>query len=303
MITPEILDKETQKHSEIYYHYTTVKALFKIVNNKSLWLTSLSSANDLKELYYTKQEFIKTFNEIIKDTKDSEFKDFLTNWANNIDIDKINTYNSKYYALSLTDKRNNLTHWRSYGNDCSGVCLGINIGIFNAYSDLIKNNSLGKILQINEISYTDEDKKTNLTDLLKIIYDVIKDTHIDYEFITNTLYSNILPFIKTNFFYDEREIRILFNSFLLDFSHKFPLINASKDLLETFNLVETKYKDMGEEIRSYKELNLKPLWCKSIFPEIILGPHSYQNIHELRDFLDDNGLTDTKISVSEVPIR
>lgn len=303
MITPEILDIETKKYNTIYYHYTTVKALYKIVTGKSLWLTSLSSANDSKELYYTKQEFINTFNDILTETQDSDYKDFLINWNKNINIDKINTYNSKYYALSLTDKRNNLTHWRSYGNDCSGICLGINLGVFQAYSDLIQNDSIGKILQINEISYTEEDKKIHIKEMLKIIYDIIKDKEIDYEFLTNTLYSNILPFIKTNFFYDEREVRILFNSFLLDFFHKFPLINSSKELLEIFNLVKTKYKDMGNEIRSYKELSLTPIWCKSIFPEIILGPHSYQNIQELRDFLDAYGLSETKISISEVPIR
>lgn len=181
--------------------------------------------------------------------------------------------------------------------------MGINLGVFQAYCNLIQNNALEKILQINEISYTDESKKTQLTDFLKVIYNLIKDKNIDYEFITNTLYSNILPFIKTNFFYDESEIRILFNSFLLDFYHKSPLINSSKELLEIFNLVKTQYKDMGNEIRSYKALNLKPVWCKSIFPEIILGPHSYQNIHELRDFLNNYGLTETQISISEVPIR
>ena len=38
---------------QVYYHYTSLDTLFNIISNKTLWLTSLKSSNDRKELFYS----------------------------------------------------------------------------------------------------------------------------------------------------------------------------------------------------------------------------------------------------------
>ena len=45
----------------------------------------------------------------------------------------------------------------------------------------------------------------------------------------------IVDFIKNNFFFDEQEIRFLFNSFLLDYSSKYSIQQSDQQLLDSFN--------------------------------------------------------------------
>ena len=56
-------------------------------------------------------------------------------------------------------------------------------------------------------------------------------------------------------------------------------------------------------IRSFHNLCLEEIWGSGLIPEIILGPMCVQNRKELERFLRSNGLGDTKVSVSKVPIR
>ena len=45
--------------AEIYYHYTSLEALYNIVSSKTFWLTSLKTSNDKKELYYKPEFFFE----------------------------------------------------------------------------------------------------------------------------------------------------------------------------------------------------------------------------------------------------
>lgn len=44
---------------EIYYHYTSLDALYEIIRTHTFRLMSLKSSNDKKELFYKPSDFIK----------------------------------------------------------------------------------------------------------------------------------------------------------------------------------------------------------------------------------------------------
>lgn len=62
---------------EVYYHYSSLEALYSIVTSKTFRLTSLKSSNDRKELYYKPEEFLKDFNKICENEKDENKKSVL----------------------------------------------------------------------------------------------------------------------------------------------------------------------------------------------------------------------------------
>ena len=51
--------------AQIYYHYTTLDALYNVVTSKAFRLTSLKSSNDKSELFYKPEQFLVDFQEII----------------------------------------------------------------------------------------------------------------------------------------------------------------------------------------------------------------------------------------------
>lgn len=101
---------------EIYYHYTSLEALFSIVKNQSFRLTNLNSSNDLKELSYDYKEFISDMEILIdEETEESTkkvLKLYLQSVKDNIkDFKKRCNVKSDIYALCWSSKKDNLTHW------------------------------------------------------------------------------------------------------------------------------------------------------------------------------------------------
>ena len=125
--------EETEKiPAQIFYHYTSLEALYNIVSSKTFRLTSLKSSNDAKELYYKPENFINDFKKIIDKENDEITKRCFQLIKESIELHeeefikccKEKTYP---YALCLSEKRDNLTHWDRYASSCKGVCIGINV--------------------------------------------------------------------------------------------------------------------------------------------------------------------------------
>lgn len=82
------------------------------------------------------------------------------------------------------------------------------------------------------------------------------------------------------------------------------LINMFKKLKELHLLHEDKkYTKFSDMIRGYYALNLEPIWSDTLIPEIVIGPKCFQSKEELKGFLKSNGLYQTDILISKIPIR
>lgn len=169
----------------IYYHYTSLDALFSIVSNKTLWLTSLKSSNDKKELFYTADDFIHDF-EFVCDTED------IINIKKCFEIlrDNIHTNREKFrtecnrkrkpYALCLSDKRDNLTHWDRYAASSTGVCIGVNVAALEVLSSRMATAGFGSSLfDIGKALYTEEDIRKFIRNTtvrnMNVLMDITKD--------------------------------------------------------------------------------------------------------------------------------
>ena len=332
--------EEVEKEpAQIYYHYTSLSALYNIVTNQTLWLTSLKSSNDKRELYYKPEQFIQDFRNVCSTEKHENTKRWLESYSRVLDAHyddfiKLCKLKRTPYALCLSKKKDNLTHWDRYAAKCSGVCIGINVSALKIYFQRMAIGWFAESLfSIAQITY-------NQTDIEKRIRNFVagsinsfmnpnaphsKDlppltesqkTNIAINSLAIT-YLEIAKFSKNPSFVDEDEVRFYFDA---------ESIKATRDLIRQLDLemqselsqnISIHFDEIVQQleiqndfftltqsgIRSYRKLCLKNIWGSGTIPEIILGPMCVQNRNELLRFLNANGLQGTKVSVSKVPIR
>lgn len=321
---------------QIYYHYTSLDALYKIVSSKALWLTSLKSSNDKKELFYTVDDFMKDFAIVCDTEEPGNIKACFNMLKDNID-ENIQAFTqtcsakSKPYALCLSDKRDNLTHWDRYAASSTGVCIGINVAALKVLFSRTGSEGFGSsIFDIGKALYTTEDIRRYIRNEtirnLNILLDIIKEDSREklLEKISKSGYiftmgvcQNVIRFAKNPSFIDEGEVRFYFDKNSIP--ETLALLNSMKDLgnnelcdtlIVNFKNLLTLLKIENEEfflsksgIRGYHSLFLEEIWGPGLITEIILGPMCVQNRNELLRFLSENGLSGTKVCVSKVPLR
>lgn len=328
--------KEVERvEPEIYYHYTSLEALYNIIKCRTLRLTNLISSNDTKELSYDSKDFIDDLKCIISVEENENnkkiFQIFLESIENNISKFKNNCKNFKdIYALCLSEKRDNLTHWDRYADRCKGVCIGINVNAFKVHAQRMNNLIFGgNLISNGKVIYNvDGRRKSIKSQIIGFINNFIKNVNIPKEDIlsnieenayvyASAIFLNIKVFVKNSFFVDEDEVRLYHKENEVDGNLKLidemkrgipPVVlsNIKKSYLkmvEDYNLNKYEYYMSKYGIRSFIELSLKEIWGSGLITEIILGPLCVQNIKELKKFINEYGLKGTKISVSDVPIR
>lgn len=318
----------------IYYHYTSLEALYSIVDTKTFRMTNLKSSNDRKELAYRANDFLSDFRAICEKEKDSNIKEYfelmMRSCENNTEFNKLCKNKYTPYALCLSNRRDSLTHWERYASNGTGVCIGINVNAIEVQMRRLFLLSLFSPITIEETLYTKErleqyikNASINFANFFKTKYPNLQnETNSDViyrnAFITMTvIYRKVMKFVKNSAFIDEGEVRVYHETETIkDTLHQIKQMGDIGEK-EAFNDIEKQFKklllqlDINDErfmitksgIRSYKNLCLENVWGSGTIPEIILGPMCVQNKNDLRRFLKSNGLDKTKISISKVPIR
>ena len=320
---------------QIYYHYTSLDALFKIVKHQSLRLTNLSSSNDLKELSYDYKEFINDIEELIKEESNDRKKKILKLYLqsikeNIVDFKKRCNVKNDVYALCLSTKKDNLTHWDRYANNCKGVCIAINMGAYDVYAKRMNNIVFGKnLISHVKVLYEDSQRREIIKkqifgylnyllqddELSKLLNSSILKNNA-YKYCTAIYHGNRI-FTKNPSFVDEDEVRMYYqentikesNELLDSMINGIPeslyqnTKNSFLEMIKNYNLEKVQYDLSRYGIRSYIDLTLKEIWGSGLITEIILGPLCVQNKKELRKFIGEFGLKGTRITVSKVPFR
>lgn len=319
----------------IYYHYTSLEALYSIIDTKTFRMTNLKSSNDRKELTYCANDFLADFRKMCEKEQKGDIKDFFELMIK-ICIDDEAKFNSlcknKYtpYALCLSNRKDSLTHWERYASNGTGVCIGFNVNAIEVLINRLRLFGFFSPITIDETLYTNErveqyikNAMINFFSLYKTHYknlpeEINRDTIAKNAFVTMAaIYQKVMKFVKNSAFIDEGEVRVYHGTETV--KDNFYLIKQLKQVgeKELYDELEKNFKrlllqlDINDEhfmvtksgIRSYKNLCLENVWGSGTIPEIILGPMCVQNKNDLRRFLKSNGLDKTKISVSKVPIR
>lgn len=321
--------------AQIYYHYTSLDALYNIVASKTFRLTSLRSSNDKKELYYKPELFLEDFEKIIEKESDSNIKRCFYLIKESIKLNKVDFVKGCKekvypYALCLSEKKDNLTHWDRYAERCTGVCIGFNVSSLRVLMQRMEITAFGVgVYDVGNVLYALDQKErfirnslvnilnalsrqedVNCTDIIELI------RKCGYVYATS-IYMQVAKFVKDNSFVDEDEVRLYHDSASIKGTLRLvelmkPVVEPEvylnlkkqfKEFVTQLHLSEEKFCMSSRGIRSYRELCLEEVWGSGTITEIILGPMCVQNRNELKCFLKANGLEGTKVSVSSVPIR
>lgn len=319
-----------------YYHYTSLDALFNIVKSRTFRLTSLRSSNDRKELFYTVNQYLSDLNAICEKEANANTKQCFQRLIKSVEnnrsrFEKEVRKTHTAYALCLSKRRDNLTHWDRYAASCTGVCIGVNLNALDILYRRTGNHIFGMgLFDIGETFYTSDSLLGHIRNTtVRLINDLFGSTEehpqIDPIKIIDlsgfvymaSVYLTTMKFAKSSSFIDEDEIRLyhetesirdtarLIRSMSGDLSRKITtdLVERFNKLIEITQIKEEHFMMTRSGIRGYHNLCLGEIWGSGVIPEIILGPMCVQNRKELERFLRSNGLGDTKISASKVPIR
>lgn len=328
-------EKEEKIQANIYYHYTTLETLYNIVNSKTFWLTSLKSSNDKKELYYKPELFLEDLASIYAREMHENTKKCYKLIIDSIDMNKsafMKECKEKTfpYALCLSKKKDNLTHWDRYAANCTGVCIAFNTSALRVLMQRLAITAFGiGVYDIEQVIYTAEQKEKYIKNAIANIIDALsRQKELDSRKITEIVrkdgyiyaastYIQTAKFVKNNSFVDENEVRLYHNA--ASIKGMLRLMDSMKteidprlytnlkshfeELVKGLQLDKEEFWVSTRGIRGYKKLCLQKVWGSGTIPEIILGPMCRQDKNELRRFLNANGLQGTKIVVSEVPVR
>lgn len=103
---------------EILYHYTTLAAAASIVHNDCFWLTEFQKTNDSTEYEYAKEQYINAYQN--REVWIDDLVRFMTT-ANLIGLEA----NTHMLIGCLTQRPDDLSQWRAYGDDGEGCVVGI----------------------------------------------------------------------------------------------------------------------------------------------------------------------------------
>jgi hypothetical protein len=334
------LKKFFDYEEDIVYHYCSVNSLFKIVNSKSFWLTSLNSSNDSLEIKYGKRLFHEVLSEMIESENDADTKfAYQTIFSEAKGKELINEVEKgNFYGLSFVRARDSLTHWNSYSNGGTGVAIGVNKWMFKHLLNTFNiMDILSNWISFERIIYDTQEQKKYIKRLIDNRLEMFRKTEVEHgeakqmpnmsyyrehDFVCKSMYyvgiDLLAPKFKHTGFIDESEERLFIKSGEVEsvvecmsgdfFENKELQKNVVNHLNELICLLgikkdNVKFEVIGKTIRPYYVLDLSELWSNALIPEIIIGPKCCQNKNELRDFLRINMLKGTKVCTSKIPVR
>lgn len=268
----------------IMYHYCNVDAFKAIIQNKTLWLSSVYNLNDYKEIHWIKEKVLKRIQELTTKNNYEKFNTFLKLYEKK---------QPNVYIASFSKGEDLLSQWRAYANDGYGVAIGFNTEYF-------KEN---KLIKTSKVLYDEEQQQKEIEEILEPLFKF--EEKFDFssfefeEFCENII--NEINYLsaksKNELFMEEQEIRLIHTPLIIEDKETKRFIfkkNISTMLFRAVcgNLIpyfELKFDNFNEEN--------EPIL------EIIKGPKNKFIDQEIRIFLANNGFYNVKIKSSKSSYR
>lgn len=268
----------------IIYHYCNVEAFRAIIQNKTIWLSSVYNLNDYKEIHWIKDKVTKKIEE--SKTKDnfSKYKAFENLYINQL---------PNVYIASFSQGDDLLSQWRAYANDGFGVAIGFN-------TDYFKTNDM---VHTTKVLYDEKEQENEIEDILKPLDEVEDDMDFDsLEFeelcrdIINQI-NNLSAKSKNELFKEEQEVRLIHNPTIID-------DKENKRFIFKNNLSDMKFRSVCGNLIPYFEMKFdKTIDNAPAIVEIIKGPKNKFIDQEVKIFLSNHGFYSVDIKSSKSSYR
>jgi hypothetical protein len=267
----------------IIYHYCNVESFRAIIENKTLWLSSVYNLNDYKEIHWIKDKIFKKIKSSISKENFLKYKNFEELYSKQL---------PNVYIASFSEGSDLLSQWRAYANDGFGVAIGFN-------SDYFKEN---KMVQTSSVLYDEEEQEKQIDLILKPLEKL--DGNIDIESrefneICKSIIININTLSsksKNELFKEEQEVRLIHNPKIID-------DKENKRFIFEDNLSQMMFRSVCGNLIPYFELKFEEQKQAPAIVEIIKGPKNKFIDEEAKIFLSNNGFYSVDIKSSKSSYR
>ncbi|RXJ83378.1 DUF2971 domain-containing protein [Arcobacter cloacae] len=268
----------------IMYHYCNVEAFKAIIQNKTLWLSSIYNLNDYKEIHWIKEKVLKKIQEITTKNNYEKFNTFIKFYENK---------QPNVYIASFSQGEDLLSQWRAYANDGYGVAIGFN-------TDYFKENNL---IKTSKVLYNESLQEKEIEKILKPLFQMKDRFDFDsYEFekfsekiIDDINYLSAKS--KNELFMEEQEIRLIHNPIIVE-------DKSTKRFIFENNISPMMFRAVCGNLIPYFELKFDNFENDNEpILEIIKGPKNKFIDQEIRIFLANNGFYNVKIKGSKSSYR
>lgn len=197
-------DDIVNNKSKIKYHYAPLETVFKILETDSIRLTNSRFSNDESE-------------EKMLDSKNKKIKE----------------YNADNYIFCVCDEGDQLSQWRGYCPN-GGASIGLSVDDIKGYSILFANSDIECVSSVNRaipVVYADsKDCETTYKRIESKLKEAEFDGKIDIE--------DIIPYIKNDRFYEEKESRIVFSNIDKEYDNCIRFRETENKILVPYILVK-----------------------------------------------------------------
>lgn len=290
----KMIKRTINNTSKIVYHYMSVSAFRKSLENKELCLTCSNKMNDETEQTF----FIRELKDALLKTMSPQTKDNIENF---FEETKKKLEGSYPYVYCFSKYDDNAAQWERYADNGKGICVGFNTKKLITLVDSISHMFFTPV-------YYGYNKKNSSKYISKNILKI--ENH--------ELYKNLKEYFengKLGLFENEGEIQASIlattvsykhRSFITEGEARITALSDIKDECATYEFIEAK-----DRIQKVLKIDLEKLSkrnkCKinQLIECIIIGPRATQSENELKDYVQSKGLNTLveKIFKSDCPLR
>lgn len=268
------LEMMNKQEPHTLYHYTNSAVLASIIQSRKIRLSARWHLNDPCE----GEDFENLLKEYISAEHAGEEKARMA--MESLD-------NLHFYVACFSEHGDLLSQWRAYAQDGEGVSIGFD----REY--LFKCLATQSEMVARPVEYAD-----NLGDLnsngeaCTAFSTILTHGETPRDNVLQTL-AKIRWTIKRKAYQEEKEHRLILTP-----ANTTPI---SKSLGKT--KVKRQFFGAKTEIRDYVEVEFDAIDWALLISEIVIGPKNRTNLTVLQDFLEENGLLNTKIRFSAAHYR
>jgi hypothetical protein len=167
------LPMHSRKDELQLYHYTTIKGLKGIIENRSLWLTHTSTLNDPTELKYGKELIIS----ILSDQLLHEYDELLNKFIQAL-IGEINRFDEimyNTYVACFCESATLLSQWRAYGHKGGGYNLGIEFTSDTKFFSTPDQSEEEIYVILRKIIYNSKEQKALISGYISLVISYAND--------------------------------------------------------------------------------------------------------------------------------
>lgn len=165
------LDKHDYEDKKTLFHYTDLKGLRGILENRAIWCGHVSSLNDPAELHYGRELIKKILNEFIAKEESEEIR-YLIN-AMMVQVEAFGQAMFHTFISCYCESNNLLSQWRSYAANGGGYSIGLDFSNKTKISSDISNLNNVSPLFLRKIIYNKSDQQNLVSSYLDKVINAV----------------------------------------------------------------------------------------------------------------------------------